>query len=118
MNLSRRTLVASMTAAAGSHLLLRHPTLAQGTPEASPVAVETGESGMAAPGFALARVRTLTDSSQSQHAVFPHVMADFLPPTREVEGYGGYVIAIDEMNPAVAITLTLLAGESGAEQAG
>ncbi len=118
MNFTRRTFVTSVSVGAGAHLLLRPTSMAQGTPEATPQAVEPGSPALAIPGFALARVRTLVDDSQTQAAVFPHVMADFLPPTRAVEGYGGYVFALDEANPATAITLTLLDDEAAVDAAG
>ncbi|MCC6943754.1 MAG: hypothetical protein IT335_04195 [Thermomicrobiales bacterium] len=118
MNLTRRNVMASMVAGAGAHLMLRQSSVAQGTPEATPRAIDPGSSALPTPGYALARVRTLADASQTQAAVFPSVMADFLPPTRTVEGYGGYVFALDDTNPATAITLTLLAGEASAEEAG
>lgn len=71
----------------------------------------TPEAGDAAPGFAIARVRTLP-SAELAAANFPNVMANFLPKTREVEGYRGYVFATDETDPATNITLTLLADEA------
>ncbi len=117
MILSRRNLVVSMAAGAGAQLASRHVSLAQGTPEAVPQAVEPGSSALAMPGYALARVRTLADASQTQAAVFPDVMADFLPPTRAVEGYGGYVFVFDDADPTTAITLTLLSGESAVDAA-
>jgi hypothetical protein len=44
-------------------------------------------------------------------------MADFLPATRAVEGYGGYLFAFDNANPAAAITLTLVPDAAAAEAA-
>lgn len=117
MNLSRRTFMSSVAAGAGSHLLVRQASMAQGTPEATPQAVPPASPDLATPGYALARVRTFVDASLSQEVVLPHVMADLVPPTRALEGYGGYVFVYDDTNPARALTLTLFATEAGTEAA-
>ncbi|MGD9710485.1 MAG: hypothetical protein AB7V46_00255 [Thermomicrobiales bacterium] len=115
MNVSRRTLLSGAALGFATHAALRNGAHAHGTPVASP-----GPAGpvLATPGFAIARVRTIADPTQTQAAVFPSVMADFLPPTRAVPGYAGYLFVQDDTDPATAITLTLVSDALAADAAG
>jgi hypothetical protein len=107
---NRRTLLGGIAAAAIATGLQPRRLFAQdGTPvavtDATPVAA--GE----APGYAIARLRTLP-TAELNSAVFPDVMRNFLPETAALPGFEGYIFAFDDADPATSITLTLLADES------
>lgn len=102
---------AAATAAAG---LIRPAVRAQ---DATPMADATPTAGGAAmPGFAIARVRKLPSKALND-AIYPDVMARFLPGTAAIPGFLGYVFAFDETDPATSLTMTLLADEVAADAA-
>ncbi len=107
MKLTRRTMVASaVTAGVISTMPLRPATAQDATPVAD---VNT-------PGYGLARVRLLP-TAELNSAVFPDVLANFLPATRGLAGYAGYLFAWHDSNPAASITLTLLSSEENVAEA-
>lgn len=106
MSLTRRALIG--TAAAG---VVTTRTVAGGrAQDATPAA------GPPTPGVGLARVRKLPTAALNE-AIYPDVMATFLPPTAAVPGFLGYVFAFHETDPTASVTLTLLADEAAATAA-
>lgn len=100
--MTRRTLIG---AAAAGVVVAR--TASGGRAQDATPAVD----GPLAPGFGLARVRTLPTAALNE-AIYPDVMATFLPATAAVAGFFGYVFAFHETDPTASLTLTLLADEA------
>ncbi|MGE3796628.1 MAG: hypothetical protein AB7G88_02200 [Thermomicrobiales bacterium] len=109
MNTTRRTLLAGSAIAAAASFGVRTGLRAQeSTPQAAGASTPAASQ---APGYAIARLRTVPSPELNQ-AVFPDVMRHFLPPTADIPGFEGYIFAFDDADPATSITVTLLAGES------
>jgi hypothetical protein len=110
MHTTRRALIGGAGAALVAAGLHAAPLSAQ---EASPVAMSgatpTGMDG--APGYAIARVRSLPDAALNQ-ANYPNVMAEYLPRLETVPGFLGYVFAFDESDSGGSISLTLIDDEA------
>ncbi len=68
------------------------------------------------PGVAIARVRKLPSAALNQ-AIYPDVMARFLPGTAAIPGFLGYVFAFHRSDPTASLTLTLLADDTAADAA-
>lgn len=103
MTLSRRTLMGGLTVSGASLLAAPSLTLAQesGTPQAA---------GLAAPGYAISRVRALPAAELNQ-AIYPHVMHRYLPAIEAVPGFAGYVFAFHNDDSGASMTLNLMADE-------
>lgn len=116
MAITRRTLIGSMATAGLLSTIPASRTLAQ---DATPVAVEDATpapiEGDAA-GYAIARLRELP-TKELTDAIFPDVMANFLPATAAIPGFHGYVFAFHETDPSTSISLTLVSDESAAATA-
>jgi hypothetical protein len=69
-----------------------------------------------APAYAIARARTLPSAALNQ-AIYPDVMATFLPSTMAVPGFLGYTFVFDAADPATSLTLTTLTGAEAASAA-
>lgn len=108
MPVTRRTLLGTTLLAAAAPAVIRHAALAQ---DATPVA-----DIAAAPGYGIVRVRTV-GSPELNEAVFPDVMYRFLSKTAEVDGYVGYIFAVENDDPATSVTMTLLSEEAAVESA-
>jgi hypothetical protein len=65
------------------------------------------------PAYATARVRTQPSAALNQ-AVYPDVMATFLPPTMAIPGFLGYAFVFDDADPATAFTFSTLTSEEAA----
>ena len=65
------------------------------------------------PAYAIARVRTQPSAALNQ-AIYPDVMATFLPPTMAVPGFLGYTFVFDDADPATTFNLTTLTGAEAA----
>lgn len=110
---TRRTVVAGAAATALAGL----PRLAVRAQAGTPLAGATPTAGAAgAPGFAIARVRTLPSAALNE-AIYPDVMARFLPGTAALPGFRGYVFAFDENDPATSLTMTFVADQAAADAA-
>jgi hypothetical protein len=96
---TRRVLLGGV-AAAGVGAMVSH--------RAAALQVATPAAGEAnAPGYAIARVRTLASAELNQ-AFYPDVMAKFVPKTTALPGFLGYVYAFDDADPASIFTLSTL----------
>ena len=69
-----------------------------------------------APGVAIGRVRKLP-SAELNEAIYPDVMARFLPATAAIPGFLGYVFAFHTTDPTASVTLTLLTDDPAADAA-
>jgi hypothetical protein len=107
MRVSRRSVIGG-TAAFAAIPAMGRDTLAR---QATPIAESVG-----APGFGLVRARLHATAAIAQ-AVYPEVMTHFLPPTREVPGYHGYVFAFNQDDPTGVITATFVSDETAANEA-
>jgi hypothetical protein len=67
-------------------------------------------------GVAIARIRKLP-TPELADAIFPDVMAHFLPGLEALPGYRGYVFTMDDQDPAAQITLTLVTDNASADEA-
>ncbi|MFN8594457.1 MAG: hypothetical protein U0031_23645 [Thermomicrobiales bacterium] len=106
MRVNRRFVLGGVAAVAMlPHQVIR--TAAQSTPEATT---------MVAPGYGVARVRVLP-SPELNAAIFPDVMARFLPATEAVPGYAGYIFSNSTSDPSASITMTFTADEAAAAAA-
>lgn len=103
--ISRRTLVGGMAAMSAYGMVSRAPARAQ---PATPAA-----DSRTTPGYATARVRNLPPAAQNS-AIFPDVMATFLPPTAAIPGFRGYTFAFDDEDPTTSLTFTSLTNEDAA----
>ena len=103
MPVTRRHFLGSTILAAAAPLAI--PSFGQAQ-DATPEAMDPK-----APGFGIVRVRALPTPELNQ-AVYPDVMSRFLPATAAIPGYFGYLFAFQNDNPAVALTMTLLADEA------
>jgi len=65
------------------------------------------------PAYAIARVRTQPSAALNQ-AIYPDVMATFLPQTMAVPGFLGYTFVFDDADPATTFNLTTLTGAEAA----
>ena len=84
------------------------PLISAHAQDATPSPVETNT-----PVSAIARVRTLPSATLNQ-AVYPDVMARFLPATRAIPGFLGYVFVFDDADPATSFTITTLTSDEAA----
>ena len=107
MGVTRRTLIG--TAAAG--VVGARTGMGTRAQDATPAA-----DGPGTPGVALARVRKLPSAALNE-AIYPDVMATFLPPTAAVPGFLGYVFAFHQTDPTASLTLSLLSDETAAASA-
>lgn len=105
---TRRALLGG-AAAAGVGVMVSHRAAAW--QDATPAA-----SAANAPAYAIARVRT-QPSDELRQAIYPDVMATFLPPTRAVPGFLGYTYVFDDADPVAAFTLTTLTDPEAATAA-
>lgn len=106
MRVNRRVVLGGVAAAA---MLPRQAirAAAQGTPAATT---------MVAPGYGVVRVRALP-SPELNAAIFPDVMARFLPAIAVVPGYAGYIFSSVASDPSAALTVTFTADEAAAAAA-
>ena len=102
---TRRSLIGA--AAATSAFAVLPPMTVHGQ-EATPPAQET-----IGPAYATARVRTQPSAALNQ-AIYPDVMATFLPPTMAIPGFLGYTFVFDDADPATAFTFSTLTSEEAA----
>lgn len=102
---TRRALLGGVAAASVGVMMSHRATAAQ---DATPAAGADG-----GPGYAIERVRVQT-SEMLREAIYPDVMATFLPPTKAVPGFLGYTYVFDSADPLAAFTLTTLTDEAAA----
>ncbi|HET7094853.1 MAG TPA: hypothetical protein VFI22_15285 [Thermomicrobiales bacterium] len=113
MTVTRRMVLAGAAAAPLAGL----PRLAARAQMATPSADATPAAGAAgAPGFAIVRVRALPSKALND-AIYPDVMARFLPGAEAVPGFRGYLFAFDDNDPATSLTMTLVADQAAADAA-
>jgi hypothetical protein len=118
MQLSRRTLLGGLAVAGAATAVPGLGVMAQeGTPEAvEPVGTPAPVEEVEAPGYAIARVRVLP-SDELHQALYPHIMSTFLPATRAIAGYEGYLLAFHDSVPGGSLTMTFLDDEAAAGEA-
>jgi hypothetical protein len=56
-------------------------------------------------------------TAEIAQAVYPEVMTHFLPPTREVPGYHGYIFAFNQDDLTGVLTATFVSDEAAANEA-
>ena len=105
---TRRMLLGGAAAASAGVLVSHRAAAGQ---DATPTAGAAN-----APAYAIARVRTQPSATLNQ-AIYPDVMATFLPPTMAVPGFLGYTFVFDDADPATAFTLTTFTGAEAAPAA-
>ncbi len=95
-------------AALGGALLLG-PALGAGARQATPV-----DHAGVAPAYATARVRQLPTAALNQ-AIYPDVMARYLPAISALPGFHGYVFVFDDADPTTTFTVATMESEEAAQ---
>ncbi len=107
MQLTRRQLIGTAAAVAAAGGASGPRGRAQ---EATPVPAVLGTpdvAGFISPGAGIARVRE-HPTAQLAQAVYADVLTRFLPATRALPGYVGYLFAFDNADPSTTINVTLM----------
>jgi hypothetical protein len=102
---TRRSLIG---AAAATSTVIIWPHRSASAQDATPTPIEnTG------PAHATARVRIQPSAALNQ-AIYPDVMATFVPAAMAIPGFLGYAFVFDAADPATAFTVSTLTGEPAA----